>query len=58
VSNKPLSPDLVETIESALEERKTPSDRRRETDVRSPFVDSQMDRRSGVDRRDEDEEEK
>lgn len=44
---------VIEVIESALEERKVKTDRRKELDEDSPYTDPKNDRRSGKDRRDD-----
>lgn len=51
MSNKNITPEVVDTIESALEERKSPSDRRQTACSESPYVAPENDRRSGEDRR-------
>lgn len=44
----PLDPQVISVLEEALEERKTPKDRRQQ---KQPLP-KEQDRRSGVDRRD------
>ena len=48
---KPIT--VVDVIETALEERKTKTDRRQQIDSNHPYRDPKCDRRSGKDRRDE-----
>ena len=49
---KALNPEVVDTIEDLLEERKTKADRRYLSEHDNDF-DPSSDRRSGIDRRDE-----
>lgn len=51
MSIKAITPEVVDSIESALEERKSPSDRRQGACSESPYVSPENDRRSGEDRR-------
>lgn len=51
MSTKNITPEVVDTIESALEERKSPSDRRKSACNESPYGAPENDRRSGEDRR-------
>ena len=54
MSKKNIKPEVVKAIEDALEERKTPSDRRQGEDPNHPHADPAKDRRSGKDRRNKD----
>ncbi len=49
-----ITPDKVDLIENALEERKTKRDRRSKVDPSSPHADPTIDRRKGRDRRQKD----
>jgi hypothetical protein len=53
VTKPKVTEDIVSSIEDALEERKTPKDRRQVKDPNHPHATPDADRRSGQDRRSE-----